>query len=264
MAIKGKKKSQSRGSQGVRRPAAAPKPTVQARRKTSFWRTRDGLLIGGIFVVVAIGVVVWLIVSAQDRAKQLEQEQREIETYTTSVGSATQAANAPVGEMLAVTAVPETDEDLEALATDADQWITDLQTAQAAVTQQFAPELMQPTNSMFSEAIGLYITAAQTYKLVPDAEGKLRDDIFAQASAQLAAGNQVFGTAIDNLDVIRAEKDIGASGLRSPAEMPPITSEPSAEPSPEETEASPADDTGGGGDDDSSKDGGKDGDAEGG
>ena len=82
MAIKGKKKSQSRGSQGVRRPAAAPRPTVSARRKTSWWRTRDGLLIGGIFLVVAIGVVVWLVISAQDRAEQREQEQATLETAT--------------------------------------------------------------------------------------------------------------------------------------------------------------------------------------
>ena len=42
MAIKGKKKSQSRGSQGVRSPAAAPRHGRGPRRKTSWWRTRDG------------------------------------------------------------------------------------------------------------------------------------------------------------------------------------------------------------------------------
>jgi hypothetical protein len=262
MAIKGKKKSQSRGSQGVRRPASAPRPVTTARRKTSWWRTRDGLLIGGIFVLVAIGVVVWLIVSAQDRAKELEAEQADLEQYTTALQPALDSLAPPVQEMIAVAAVP-AEEDLDALAEDAEGWMTDIQTAQAVVQQQFVPEEIQPINDLIAESMSLYITAAQTFQMLPDAEGDLRDELFARATQARDSAGSVMTGAIATLDSFRREKEIGASGLRSPANLPAPA--PSTAPTPE-AEGSPLDSetTGGeGGKKDGKKSNGKD-DASGG
>ncbi|HEU4481362.1 MAG TPA: hypothetical protein VFS18_05705, partial [Actinomycetota bacterium] len=135
MAIKGKKKS--RGSQGVRRPAAAPRPVVTGtRRHTPWYRTRDGMLIGGIFLLVGIGVIVWLIGSAREDARELEQEQAVLEDYTTDVGGALEAAGAPASEMAAVTS-DTAREDLDALAEDAEGWVTSFQEAQTRLTQVF-------------------------------------------------------------------------------------------------------------------------------
>ncbi|MDQ3957514.1 MAG: hypothetical protein M3273_04245, partial [Actinomycetota bacterium] len=61
MAIKGKKKSQSRGSQGLRRPAAAPRPVYTGRRHTPWYKTTEGRLIGGILAAALIGIAIWLV-----------------------------------------------------------------------------------------------------------------------------------------------------------------------------------------------------------
>ena len=261
MAIKGKKKSQSRGSQGVRRPAAAPRPTATARRKTSWWRTRDGLLIGGIFLVVAIGVVVWLVVSAQDRAKQLEEEQTALEQYTAALQPTLDAITPPASEMISLTAMP-AEEDLDEVVDNADQWVTDLQSAQALVQQQFAPEGAQPVNDLVAEAIGLYITAAQSFASLPDAEGDTRSLIFTSATAERDSAGRVLSGAIGALDSLRDEKDLGASGLRSPSDLPPPA--PTEAPSPD-AGSSPGASGGGGGEGqkDGKKNNGKD-DASGG
>ena len=66
MAIKGKKKSQSRGSQGQRRPAAAPRPVYTGRRHTPWYKTTEGRLIGGMLIAVVVGVKIWLVADAQN------------------------------------------------------------------------------------------------------------------------------------------------------------------------------------------------------
>ena len=257
MAIKGKKKG--RGGQGARRPASAPRPTVTPRRKTPWWRTRDGLLISGIFLVVAIGVVIWLIVSAQDRAKQFEEEQAVLESYTTSLQGVLQGATTPAGEMIAVTALPEGD-DLAQLVEDAETWVTDLQTAQAVIQQQPAPGEVRSIHSLFGESLQLYVSAAQTLALVPDAEGRLQNELFTRATAQRDSAGRVMEGAIGALDQMRREKDLAASGLRSPTQLPPTSPD-------QEIEVSPAPDDGGGGGGSNGggrRNGGGDGDAGGG
>jgi hypothetical protein len=229
------------------------------------------MLIGGIFLVVFIGVIVWLVVSAQDRAEQLELEQTTLDTYTDGLSPVVESVIPTATDMIAITTLPEGDA-LDSLAEDATTWVTDLQTAQALVQQQFAPEEAQSVNDLLTESIGLYISAAQTFELVPDAEGGLRDKLFTRATDQRDAAGRVMSGAIGALDSVRNEKDLGASGLRSPADLPPPA--PSAPASPE-ADASPEvgespEGSGGGGDQgdgagDSQKDGkkkdGNDGDA---
>jgi hypothetical protein len=263
MAIKGKKKSQSRGSQGVRRPAAAPRPTPTARRKSSWWRSRDGMLIGGIFLIVAIGVVVWLVVSAQDRAEQREQEAAALETYTDGLQPALDSVTPTANEMNEITALPEGD-DLDGLAKDAETWVTDLQAGQAQIQAQFAPSEAQPVNDLLSESVGMYIAAAQTFALVPDAEGDLQAELFTRATDQRDSAGRVMDSAVGALDSLRAEKDLGPSGLNTvqapmaqPTALP--TTLPEVSPS---AEGSGGNDSGGndsGGNEDSGEDsGGKD------
>jgi len=231
------------------------------------------MLIGGILLVVFIGVIVWLVVSAQDRAEQFELEQTALDTYTDGLSPVVESVTPTATDMIAITTLPE-DDALDSLAEDAKTWVTDLQTAQALVQQQFAPEEAQAVNDLLTESIGLYIASSQTFELVPDAEGALREKLFTRATDQRDAAGRVMSGAIGALDSLRNEKDLGASGLRSPADLPPPA--PSAPASPEaeispEAEASPGEPAGGGGEGDGadgSQKGGKkkdrkDGDADG-
>jgi hypothetical protein len=210
------------------------------------------MLIGGIFLVVFIGVIVWLVVSAQDRAEQLELEQTTLDTYTDGLSPVVESVIPTATDMIELTTLPEGDA-LDSLAKDAKTWATDLQSAQALVQQQFAPEEAQAVNDLLTESIGLYIASAQTFELVPDAEGALRDNLFTRATDQRDAAGRVMSGAIGALDSLRNEKDLGASGLRSPADLPPPA--PSAPASPEaevspEAGASPGEPAGGGGEGD--------------
>lgn len=190
------------------------------------------MLIGGIFLVVAIGVVVWLVVSAQDRAKQFEEEQSVLESYTTSLQGVLQGAAGPASEMIAVTTLPEGD-DLEQLAEDAETWATDLQGAQAVIQQQPAPGEVRSIHLLFGESLQLYVSAAQTFALVPDAEGRLQEQLFVRATAQRDSAGRVMEGAIGALDEMRREKELSASGLQSPTELPPPTPEAEVEVTPE-------------------------------
>ena len=194
--------------------------------------------------MVAIGVVVWLVVSAQDKAEQREQEAAALEAYTDGLQPALDAVTPTANEMNEITAVPEGDE-LDALAKDATKWVTQLQTAQAQVQAQFAPNEAQPVNDLLSESIGIYIGAAQTFALIPDAEGELQDELLTRATDQRDAAGRVMTSAVAALDSLRAEKDLGASNLNTG--VAPPTMDPSAAPTiSTDLTPSPADQQGGG------------------
>jgi hypothetical protein len=244
MAIKGKKKS--RGSQGVRRPAAAPRPVVTGtRRHTPWYRTRDGMFIVGILALVAIGIVVWLVGSAREDARTLEQEQQILEDYTADVRGPLQNANPPATEMAAVTAET-SGEDLEGLASDAEGWITSFQEAQTQLTQVFPAPPADSVQQLFNEALGLYISAAQTMALLPDIEGAARDEVFTRATVQRDTANALFQSAISVLDGFRSEKELRASGLSAPGGSGPMA-DPAAGASPGFEVEVPTEDDGSGG-----------------
>lgn len=227
MAIKGKKKS--RGAQGVRRPAAAPPPPVTARRRhTPFYRTRDGMILLGILGVVAIGTVIWLVMSAQNEAKELEAKQAVLDQYGDQVEPTLQTASATALEMAAVTAVPEDPADL---AEDSEGWIKNLQGAQTQFAQIFPAPEVEPVNQLFNESLALYVASAETFALVPKAEGKLQADLFIRATVQRDTAAAVWASAIGALDELRDVRDLGPSGLDAP-EGPapdPLATDPATE-----------------------------------
>ena len=194
--------------------------------------------------MVAIGVVVWLVVSAPDKAEQREEEAAALETYTDGLQPALDSVTPTANEMNEITALPEGDE-MDALAKDAAKWVTQLQTGQAQIQAQFAPNEAQPVNDLLSESINIYIGAAQTFALIPDAEGDLQAELLTRATDQRDAAGRVMASAVGALDSLRAEKDLGPSNLNT-AVTPP-TMDPSAAPTivPDLT-PSPADQQGGG------------------
>ncbi|HYO61272.1 MAG TPA: hypothetical protein VEU29_05185, partial [Actinomycetota bacterium] len=97
MAIKGKKKSQQRGSQGQRRPAAAPRPVYTGRKHTPWYKTNEGRLIGGLLIAVILGVTIWLVADAQNKSKERTATRESLEQYVKTVRSFTNALG-PVAE----------------------------------------------------------------------------------------------------------------------------------------------------------------------
>lgn len=227
MAIKGKKKT--RGAQGVRRPAAAPRPPVTARRKhTPFYKTRDGMLLLGILGVVAIGTIIWLVMSAQNEAKELEAKQAVLEQYGDQVEPTLQTASATALEMSGVTAVPEDPADL---AEDSEGWIKNLQSAQTQLSQIFPAPEVDPVNQLFNESISLYVASAETFALIPKADEKLQADLFTRAAVQRDTAAAVWASAIAAFDELRDVRDLGPSGLNAPeAPAPdPLATDPGTE-----------------------------------
>lgn len=217
MAIKGKKKS--RGAQGVRRPAAAPRPqTTGVRRHTPFYKTRDGIILLSILGLVALGTIVWLVMSAQNEAKELEAQQTVLDQYTDQVEPVLQTAAATANEMLALSAIPEDPADL---TEDSQGWITNLQDAQTGLSQIFPAPEVDPVNQLFNESIGLYVSSAETLALVPKAEGALQGDLFTRATVQRDTAAAVWESAVAALDELRDVRDLGASGIDAPRAVAP-------------------------------------------
>lgn len=229
MAIKGKKKS--RGAQGVRRPAAAPRPQVTgARRHTPFYKTRDGLILLGILGAVALGTIVWLVMSAQNEAKELEAQQSALEQYADQVDPVLEPAVAIAEEMGAVLAVPEDPADL---TEDSTKWVTDLQGAQTQLSQIIPAPEADPINQLLNEALSLYVSSAETFALVPDADGNLQQELFTRATVQRDTASAVWASAVSAFDELRGVRELGASGLDSPQAPAPVA-DPLATPGAEE------------------------------
>ena len=220
MAIKGKKKSQQRGSQGVRRPAAAPRPAVSTARrgKTPFYKTRDGMLILGIFVLVFLGVIAWLIGSARERQNELEASRTAIRQYTDQAEAALTQADTTIREMVSL-AGP-IDDAIETLEEDPAKWVTELQQVQGSLAQLLPASELIEVNQLFNEALALYGAAADTFALVPEARGDLQEQIFTRAAVQRDTASAIFETAIGVLNRIRTDKDLPAAGILPPAAPP--------------------------------------------
>ena len=245
MAIKGKKKSGNRGSGGARRPAQAPRPVASARKgPTPFYRTRDGMFIIGILVIVAIGTIIWAVGSARNEAKLVEQEADQLDTFTNSLRGVMQSVNVPAGEMAQIPnqASPELITELEKKT---EQWRTSLSTAQQSLMGIIPEGDTESVHGLMAQALSGFLSAADTYALALETDdAKLQSQVLAQAAAQRTQASGVIDGAIAVLDDLRDEVDLGSSGLTTPATEP--EAQPTAIPSGLPTEI-PTPDGGGGG-----------------
>ena len=226
MAIKGKKKSQSRGSQGQRRPAAAPRPVYTGRKPTPWYKTTEGRLIGGMIVAVIVGVSIWAIADAQNKSKEQTERREALEGYVDSV-RAFATSLGPIAEDMSLVATGEPD--FEALAEDAPKWSEDLAAAQAQVATLQPPDEAEVANNLFLQSLASYSSAARTFESVADADGELRVELVAQANEEVDQAATLFGLAVDSLDEALVEVDGDLSNLTIPqgtAPQPPLGEDP--------------------------------------
>ena len=220
MAIKGKRKSQARGSQARRRPAAAPRPVAVARR-TPWYRTTAGKVLAGIVLAVIVGVVWWSIARAQDRADALELRQGALETYTRNIQGLLQRVRPPAQAMSNVSGAP--DKAVRGLREHAAGWAKSLEKAKTEAARTFAGPSTITAHGLFRSAIDGYLSAAKTYGLAARAKGPLQVNALARAAEQRDAAANVWLGAIQVLDQARESADLGASNLGVPSEPPPVS-----------------------------------------
>ena len=224
MALKGKKKSRSRGSQARRRPAAAPRPTYGAGAKPRWYQTTTGLVAA--FVVVAVaGILVWWVVADnRSEAAELERTQDGLETYSTTLEGLVSDIN-PVATDLATASSLKDDQ----LSTKAKEWKNQLSTAQTSMAQSLPPEGLEPLGGLLNQALLLYVQSAEQYELLPQLEGKARTEVAAKAAASFQGANNIFASAIEILDSERLDNEMDASRIQTPG-LPPESAAPTGLP----------------------------------
>lgn len=216
MAIKGKKKN--RGSAGARRPAGAPRPVIeQTKRKRSFWRSRDGILILSVFALVGIGTVVWLIGEARSGAQERDEQRAVLSQYGDRVEPILITANDPAEEMTLITQLPAEGE-LEDLGSDVEKWTAALQEAQIQLTQVFPGPGVQPINQLFNEGLALYTNAASLLGQITtlDVSDDERVALFGNFTTQRDLATALFESAIGAYNELRDQLDMDGSSLRPP------------------------------------------------
>ena len=218
MAIKGKKKSQKRGSQGARRPAAPPRPAV-ARKNTLPWYKNPRVIAAlGTLAIILIGVLVWQISSNADEAKKLERQQEALDDYTDQMRGIVQNLRAPAQSMAAAPPTIEDEAAAEQLATDAEGWAKDFETALADIGKIVPSDQGSITHAhnLYNQAIQIYLTAAQALQLAADTEGDAQQQALSLSSTQRAEATAVWTEATAILDEDRSAAELDPSGVTAP------------------------------------------------
>lgn len=217
MAIKGKKKSQSRGSQGQRRPAAAPRPVYTGRKHTPWYKTNEGRLIGGMLIAVIVGVTIWLVADAQSKSRERTETREALEDYVQTVRSFTNALG-PVAEDMGL--APQTGPDVGELKQDAAKWSTDLSAAQAQIVSVPPPDEASVASKLFDQSMASFLAAARTFETAADAEGELQTELLAQAHQEHQQATGLFDLGVEALDAELLEVGGDNSALRLPEATP--------------------------------------------
>ena len=216
MALKGKKKSRSRGSQARRRPGAAPRPTLGAARRPPWSRTTTGRIAAGVVGLAVLGVIVWAVTSSRADAERLADRQRAVNNYTSDVRGLLQTLIPPASEIGTAASIPPAQ-----LVQRAKTWDKAFTQAQSEMSTAVAPKGLEAVNRLVLQSILLYVSAGDTYELAVEVEGGPKRRLQTQANVQWTSANSVFDAAIAILDDERAEADLSASTLQSPGTAPP-------------------------------------------
>jgi uncharacterized membrane protein YgcG len=236
MAIKGKKKSQSRGSQARRRPAAAPRTLGPGRRRGPWYRTPQGRagIIAGLVVIAA--VIAGFVVNARSDAARLEDRQEAMEEYTGSVRAVLQTLTPAASDMLTTPTDAGDFAGLARLPRRAKGWSDTINSAIDDLVALQPPARAVLVQSFFEQSTQLYLNTARVFALMADQPDKTRGELLAEATTMRDQANTLWVNAVALLDEYRAGLDMDPSGLRAPQASPA-----NVQPSPVQT------DLGGGG-----------------
>jgi hypothetical protein len=220
MAIKGKKKSGSRGSQARRRPAAAPRPIVgAARQKTPWYNTATGRVVAALLVVLVVAGIGSAIAINRSNAREQDERREAVEDYVGEVASIAQSTATPIGEMSAIAPGAPADQ-LEALKENAEGWSTDIEAAasRVAALQAEVPPEVDGLHPYFQQYFSLYSNTAKLLIDAADAEGKQQADLLTRATELRGNAEAIWGATTQQLDDELIDELGGdPSGLTSPA-----------------------------------------------
>jgi hypothetical protein len=228
MAIKGKKKAQSRGA-ARRRPAGAPRPTAVRREHTPWYRTSGGRVAVAIIAALVLSSIGGIIAALNSSSNRSEARREQLDEYTSVVRDFGQQMADPATQMAAIT--PETAGGaLRDLAKQSSDWADQLVAARAEAAQTQPPASMREVNGLLSESLLLYTSAAETLRLAADAEGEMQSSLLLNALNQHERAGNIFLTTVALIDREREREGMEASGIGHPAQIGTLT--PSPEPSP--------------------------------
>jgi hypothetical protein len=216
MALKGKKKSQSRGSQGRRRPAAAPRPALAPRAPRRWYRTTTGRAVAAIVAVALVGGIVAAIIGARSGAGDLERRQGSLRNFTGEVRVVLQELRTAAGAMSEAPVTPE-GADLDELRENARLWARTIQSAQGRLVSIAPARGTAVAQRLFAQSAQLYASAATTYGLVDRAGAAVSDDLLRRAAEQRDQASGIWQTATELLDAERRAADLGPSALSPPS-----------------------------------------------
>ena len=176
-----------------------------------------------VVALAIIGTLAWVASNQRNDARELEERQAALDEYTGQVRTVLQALAGPVGEM--TTSAPSLPP--AQLAAKVKQWNEGFSAAQTALSQTNPPPELQPVNALLLRSILMYVSAADTYELVPDVDGPGQKKLVTQAGIQVQNADGVFVGAIAVLDTAREEAELRISGLEAPsAAAPPAGPQP--------------------------------------
>jgi hypothetical protein len=234
MAVKGKKKSQSRGSQGRRRPAAAPRAAYSSRARAPWYRTATGRAVAALVVLLALVAIVAVIQSRPDGV-DLTQRKNDLDQYTGDVRGLLQGITPAATEE---NAVPNklTAKEANKLKTQSKSWLSQISKARQSVGNVTAPTpTTQSASLLFVESVTLYGQAASIYGLAADAGPSLQVKMLKSGADLRNQATGLWQEGINILEQARAQAKMPASGLRIPtsgAVAPPTPTTNTVTPSP--------------------------------
>lgn len=212
MALKGKKKSRSRGSQARRKPAAAPRPAYGAKAKPPWYKTTAGMVIAFVVLASLAIFILWFTADQRSEEQALETQKEELDTFTGQLRGLVQSLT-PVATDLSTASELE-DAELEKQV---ESWKNQLSETQTTAAQLLPPSGLEVVNGLLTQSILLYVQSAEQYELLPSLEGKTREQVAAKAGASFSSANSIFASIIELLDAQRAEVEMNESGLSTPA-----------------------------------------------
>jgi hypothetical protein len=219
MAIKGKKKSQTRGSQARRRPATAPRVVTSRHTHTPWYQTSGGRVIAALIVVLmltGVGIVVAQVNASGNR----EEKRREaLDAYTREIRSVGQSISGAALEMQQLTAQPPREKDMAGLEEQAEDWVGTFTGARPEPDLR-APSGLSSLSPLFARSVDAYSSAATTYGLAAKAATEDRAGLFTLAAQQQSIAVGVWVSAVGVLDEARAAQDMDPSGLDTPGAAP--------------------------------------------